>query len=79
MDLSNVIAPTPKTHMGWLDRSHLCWCKYTLEIQDRYTNPETNSEFAPENRPKLPQKEMNHLPTMEFSGANCKFQGGYRT
>ena len=63
---------------GWIEA--ICaGVNIPLEIQDRYTNPETNSEFAPENRPKSPQKEMNHLPTMEFSGANCKFQGGYRT
>ena len=42
-----------------------------------YHSPElTNSKFAPENRPKLPQKDMNHLYNHQFSGAFacCSFQ-----
>ena len=30
--------------------------------------PETNGEFAHENRPKWTQKEMDCLPTVEFQG-----------
>ena len=33
--------------------------------------PETNSSSPPENRPKLPQKEMDHLPTIDFQGRTC--------
>ena len=28
--------------------------------------PELNSKFAPENQPKLPPKEMKHLPMIDF-------------
>ena len=41
---------------GWIEA--ICaGVNIPLEIQDRYTNPETNSEFAPENRPKLPKRK----------------------
>ena len=35
----------------------------------RITLPETNSKFAPENRPKRPQKETRKYSNHPFSGA----------
>ena len=45
------------------------------------TLPQTNSKFAPENRPKTTQKERNSSEptlTIDFYGANCaaSFRGG---
>ena len=53
--------------------------KHNISQISRCTLPETNSEFTPENRPKLPskgnkQKYSNH----PFSGAFAvSFQGSY--
>ena len=32
---------------------------------------ETNSQFAPENRPKTPKKEGDGIPTIHFQAQNC--------
>ena len=37
------------------------------------TLPQTNSKFAPENRPFGPQKEAGSSSNHPFSGANCQF------
>ena len=41
-------------------------------LMDVFLLPETNSQFAPENRGRiLPKKERDHLPAGSFQGRNC--------